>query len=459
MDSRKERQPEVVPASYQTFYDVLDDELAVSPVPQQPQPPQVANSGNYHTSDAAWESGYQPAACDSCGCGGHGCDVCYSYGGMVAPTAMACSSNCGPIVALLKRLQIRAEVPLYWRRDQGAPPLITTSPAGTDADLAGELGRATTDIIYGNGVLFDEATAGIRLTFSTWLTPDHCNALMFRYWNAGQLSESAQFNSSSFPILARPFFDTEPENAADQTQDAQLIAFPDELVGSMRVDNDSRVDGLELTFRRQLYQDRFNRLDWMTGYQHVRIEERLTIFSNSSVIGDAPGLQGASIAVTDMFETDNEFHGFFYGLMNTRRVACLKIESMFRLGMGNLRRTVDIAGRTTTTSDGVSATQNQGLLARNTNSIPFMDDTFIVIPEVGLNLAYQIRPGLDFNVGYNYMLIPKVGQAAQQIDFNGGNRLPVNLSDPLVGDLDPSLSFEERKYWLHSLGLGLQWNY
>ena len=104
---------------------------------------------------------------------------------------------------------------------------------------------------------------------------------------------------------------------------------------------------------------------------------------------------------------------------------------------------------------GISSTEAQGLLARNTNSQVFEDDTFVVIPELSFNFGYRIRPGLDFNVGYNYMVIPKVAQAAQQID----NDLAVNLSDPLVGALDPALDFTERRYWLHSLGLGFQLRY
>ena len=120
-----------------------------------------------------------------------------------------------------------------------------------------------------------------------------------------------------------------------------------------------------------------------------------------------------------------------------------------------MQRRVNISGSTTTTSGGVSNTENQGLLARNTNSQPFVDDTFIVIPELAVNLAYRIRPGLDFNLGYNYMVIPKVAQAAQQLDDD----LAVNLSDPLTGALDPALDFDERKFWLHSLGFGLQLRY
>ena len=66
-----------------------------------------------------------------------------------------------------------------------------------------------------------------------------------------------------------------------------------------------------------------------------------------------------------------------------------------------------------------------------------------------------MRRGIEFNVGYNYMLIPKVGQASRQIDQD----LAVNLSNPLTGSPDPALNFESRNYWLNSLGLGLQWNY
>ena len=53
------------------------------------------------------------------------------------------------------------------------------------------------------------------------------------------------------------------------------------------------------------------------------------------------------------------------------------------------------------------------------------------------------------------MLIPKIAQASRQLDKD----LAVNLSDPLVGSLDPQLDFEEREYWLNSLGLGLQMRY
>ncbi len=363
-------------------------------------------------------------------------------------------SGCAPLASLLSRLSVRAEVPMYWRRAAGPPPLVTTAQAGTPQAAAGELGEPNTRILIGNASLSDAAHAGFRITVGTWLRQDRYYGLLFRYWNAGDKNDTYNFNSNQNDILARPFLNT---TAGNGVQDTQLIAFPNQSTGNISVSTGSEVYGLNLMLRRLAYQDRFTRVDWLYGYQHVSIDETLSINSDTLVTGNQnPALIGASIAVRDRFATQNDFHGVTYGFMGNRDLGCLRLESMFRLGLGNLRRQANATGSTTTTSAaGVSATDAQGLLARNTNSQPFKDDTFTVLPEVGFNVAYRIRSGLDFNVGYNYMLVPKVLQAGQQIDKD----LAVNLSDPLTGSLDPQLDIEQRKYWLHSLGLGLQWNY
>jgi hypothetical protein len=348
-------------------------------------------------------------------------------------------------------MSVRAEVPLYWRRAMETPALVTTSPAGTDADLAGELGRATTQTLLG-GKLDEGVDAGIRLTFNLPLGNEDRFGLMFRYWNAGNHEEDFNFSSDQTSILARPFLDTSATTAVANTQ---LVAFPGDSIGSIAVNTASEVQGLDLTLKRLIYMDRFTRVDWLWGYQHVSIDERLGISSNTNVTGGLPGLQGNTIAVSDRFTTENDFNGMSYGLMSSRQIACWKMETMFRLGLGNLRRKVNIDGHTTTTANGASLTNPQGLLARSTNAQPFTDDTFVVLPEFGINFAGMIRPGLDFTIGYNYMLVPKVAQAGAQIN----NNLAVNLTDPLVGRLDPSLNFQERKYWINSLGFGLQLRY
>jgi hypothetical protein len=128
---------------------------------------------------------------------------------------------------------------------------------------------------------------------------------------------------------------------------------------------------------------------------------------------------------------------------------------MIRLGFGNLRREIQIAGSTQTTSAGTTNTLNEGLLARSTNSRSVIDNTFVIAPEAGINLAWALNPYMDFTIGYNYQMLPKVQQAGQLIDPD----LRVNLSDPLTGTLDPAFQIREGRYWVRTLGLGLQVRY
>jgi hypothetical protein len=352
----------------------------------------------------------------------------------------------------LCRLSIRAEVPLFWRRGQSTPPLVTTAPDGTDSDLAGELGQNTTQFLR-SGVYDNEVHAGVRISLSTWLDSCQQRGLMFRYWNAGTFEDNTVFNSDTIPILARPFFNTTVAGAF--ANDTQLIAFPGDSVGSIAIGTRSQVYGLDLVLRRLAYADRFTRFDWVYGYHHTLIGERLNIASQTTVTNNNQGLQGTSISLADNFQTRNRLHGFTAGFMSTRRVACFQWETMFRLTMGNLQREIEINGQTTTVSGGTTNTTTQGLLARDTNRRSFSDNTFVLSPEVGINLAYALNSNMDFSIGYNYLMVPKVAQASRQVNPN----LRVNLSDPLTGSQDPAFPFHTSRYWVRSLGLGLQVRY
>lgn len=383
----------------------------------------------------------------SSGCGDVGCDSCAgSYTGLAPSCISVGPPGRGLLQSLWCRMSVRAEVPLFWRRAAAPPALVTTSDAGTLIGDAGQLGLSTTDILLGDTRLNEDSNAGFRLTLATWLGQREEYGLMFRYWTAGDQDDEYSFGSNQFPILARPFFNTSIANAFEN--DALVVAFPGTSTGSIRVATTSSVEGLELSLKRLLYRDRFTRIDWLYGYQHASIDESIGISSTTSAS------TGEQLAISDNFSTENNFHGVSYGIAGTRHFSCWKLETMFRLGLGNLRRNVNVSGSTTATSTG-SVTTPQGLLARSTNSIAFEDDTFVVIPEVGINLAYQLRPGLDFTLGYNYMLVPKVAQASQQIN----DSLASNLSDPFSGSADPAFQFDERNFWLNSLGLGLQWRY
>jgi hypothetical protein len=357
----------------------------------------------------------------------------------------------GPLSRLLNCLSVRAEVPLFWRRGIGLPPLVTTATAGTPSNIAGQLGQSSTQILLGNSVVGQEAQAGVRITVGGWLDPTAYRGVMFRYTNAGDQTNDFNFTSTSTPILARPFNNI---TTGTSVPDTQLVAYPNDRTGNIQVSTRSEISGFDVAFRRLAYCDRFTRVDWLAGYQHNHISENLNIATNTTVVGGTPPLTGTSIAVSDSVTTNNNFNGGFLGVMSSRQFACWNFETMFRLGMGSLERQINMVGSTVTTSaTGSVTTEAQGLLVRNTNNQPFQDSTFIVVPEVGLNAGYSLTTNLDFLIGYNYLMLPKVAQPGRQLDTT------VNLSDPLTGALRPQLTLDTQKYWLHSLNLGMQWRY
>lgn len=421
----------------------------------------AANDGSYFDEDDVTSHTSHEAGC--CGPGGRVsagralsgcCDAGSGMGSCGGPANYGGGGffcGAGPLQSLLCRLSIRAEVPLFWRKGHSTPPLVTTSPIGTASDVAGQLGRNTTDILQG-GVFGQDVHAGFRVSVGTYLDPCQNYGVLFRYWNAGTRDDRNLFSSDDFPILARPFLNTSATPAA---QDTQLVAFPGDSVGNVAVEGRSQLYGLDLNLRRMWYADRFTRVDWLCGYQHTLIGERLAIGSETTVIGNVPPIQGSTISVSDRFRTENSFHGYTLGVLWNRRFACFQLENSLRLGLGNLRREAQIEGRTTTTSSGTSNTISEGLLARGTNSRTLIDNTFVISPEVGINLAWALNPNMDFTIGYNYLMVPKVIQAGDLID----PQLRVNLSDPLAGGLDPAFRIRESRYWVRTLGLGLQVRY
>ena len=130
---------------------------------------------------------------------------------------------------------------------------------------------------------------------------------------------------------------------------------------------------------------------------------------------------------------------------------------MFKLGLGNMNRYVGIDGdqRITVGSPPVTSVSDQGLLARATNNGMYQFDTFVVSPEANVTLGYRLTRRLEATVGYNYLLLPKVARADDQIDPNSAS----NLSDPLTGAARPLFQFTETNLGLHSLNYGLQYRY
>ena len=132
---------------------------------------------------------------------------------------------------------------------------------------------------------------------------------------------------------------------------------------------------------------------------------------------------------------------------------------MGKVGLGNMRQTVNINGQTIATpvGGGAASVTPQGLYALGTNIGSYTNDEFGILPEGKLNIAYQINNNWAVGAGYSFLYWNNVVTAGSTLDRN------LNLTQipgPLVGPAQPDFAFGQRRdFWAQGLNFTLQFAY
>ncbi|HEX5102900.1 MAG TPA: BBP7 family outer membrane beta-barrel protein [Pirellulaceae bacterium] len=347
-----------------------------------------------------------------------------------------------------------AEFLMWWGKGSHLPPLVTTNPQGTLQADAGRLDNPTTTVLFGNELVGEELQYGARLTFGLWLDPEHNVSAGGRVYGLGGDQEGFFANSAGDPILARPFF-----NALLGQQDALLVAFPGVVQGSITANYETdNFIGSEAFMTIMMERDCRRRVDLLLGYHFLRMDDSLTINSTSTVTevgGNLP--QGTTFNLTDIFRTQNEFHGGEIGFKGRMANGCWSLDGLAKVSLGAQRQQVAINGfGDVTIPPGGPVPLNGGFLALPTNIGTFERTRFVIIPEATLNLTYHFSPCLSAHVGYNIIWLSEAVTSGDQID------LALNLSQqagPLVGPARPAVLFHERDYWVQGINLGVNWDF
>ena len=117
-------------------------------------------------------------------------------------------------------------------------------------------------------------------------------------------------------------------------------------------------------------------------------------------------------------------------------------------------------GKTTTTVPGFSSVTNTGgLLALPSNIGHHISNNVAVIPQLGLNLSYQITPWLRANAGYTFLLWPQVVRAGDAVDMTV-NPNQLSPAKPLaVGPTVPVFTGGTSTFWAQGINAGLEFRF
>ncbi|WP_146525153.1 BBP7 family outer membrane beta-barrel protein [Novipirellula artificiosorum] len=353
------------------------------------------------------------------------------------------------------RLYWRAEY-LAWRADgMETPPLVTTSPAGTPQNQAGILGMSGTSVLFGGNEINNDIANGFRTRAGLWLTAQGTWGIEAEYFMLNGDNDSYSASGSGAPILARPFFDT-----TNDRQTAQLVSFPGLVNGSVAVGSDSDLKSFLINARASMLpiypticppDGAQDRVDWIIGYRYLELDDRLGVTENlESQVPSAPG----TIALSEAFETQNQFNGLQLGVVYQANFNRAWLESMLRVGVGNNKQKVSISGSTAITELGVTDTYSGGLLAQTSNIGTYERTDFSMVPEIGLTLGFRFTRCLHGTIGYSLIYFPNVVRAGDQIDTRVNPNLIPEPNLPISGSQHPAFSFVETDYWAQGLSLG-----
>jgi hypothetical protein len=369
---------------------------------------------------------------------------------------------------------LQADYLLWWTKSMDLPPLVTSATGNPLAQDAGVLGIPGTQVLYGDESIFQDSRNGGRFRLGRWLDMCHWRGFEVEYAFLESETETFSRTSTGNPILARPFFNTQRNE-----QDAELVAYPGVVSGALNIQSTTDFHTLAPRFRWNLRCQNFlphaangcgmcndcgdvmcrpagaYRVDFTLGYRYMNLDESLVI--GERLLSSA-GASTAAFDLTDTFRTDNEFHGVELGMVWDYYRGPWSLEFLSRFALGNNRRQVMINGVTSSTVQGAGFTDVGGLLALQSNIGTYEDDSFVVIPELGVNLGYQIAPSLQFIVGYTFIYWGDVVRPGDQIDL----RVNPNLLPPVVttaGSNSPAFAWNDTNYWAQGLNLGLDWRW
>jgi hypothetical protein len=366
-----------------------------------------------------------------------------------------------PFNPLRTRLYASGEYLLWWVQGQSVPVLATTS-APSDFGI---LGAPTTQVLFGGTQINGNSPfSGGRFTAGYWLDCNQSKALEITGFFLGTRSAGFSTNSSVNPVIGRPFFE-----ANNGQESAQLTSLPGVSTGVLTINAPTSLWGLAGNLRCLLCCGCNYRITVLAGFRNINLDESLTITENVVGLPTAPPpFTNQLITVRDSFSTQNHFYGGNLGADARWYWGRWSVDARAQVALGDTVQLLDISGTQhfipgVPMATGVTQNFTGGLLALPSNIGHFSHNAFSVVPEVGVNLGYQILPYLRGYIGYNFLYWSNVIRPGTSIDrvldVTQIPNFPLSPEPAPLPGRHPAPVFHEVGLWAQGLTFGLEFTY
>jgi hypothetical protein len=339
------------------------------------------------------------------------------------------------------RFYFANEYLLWWMRGNTLPPLVNASGPGPMA-LAPGLG---TETLFGGNSVGMDSHSGYRLRAGYWIDGDHTLGLEGSYFFLARSTDGFVFGSpTGIPVLGVPFI-----NAVTGAPSNLLVAAPGQPGGAM-AEVASRLWGYEINVRGNLWGGCNGHIDLIGGYRALGLDDGFNFGVTSSVPG-AP--LPTVVTLQDRLTTHSRFYGGQLGISGEYRRGRWSVDGTLKVALGDSHEQLVINGSNLVNGMGGAG----GLFAQPSNMRDDSRDRFSVVPEVTVNLGYQVTDHLRAYIGYNFLYWSNVARVGDQIPqrINPGQL----LSGPNNPPQAPVFAFRGTDFWVQGLTFGLEFRY
>jgi hypothetical protein len=385
-----------------------------------------------------------------------------------------CDSYCGiPLCSPPGRFWMRADALLWWTNGTHLPSLVTTNQT-----LPPSLTNPGTVVAFGDATYLNDGRGGVRTTLGGWLDRCHRWGIEADWFSLSGRSIDYSLDGISQlpPQVGRPFYNVSP---AGQAPDREVVVDPN-TSGTVSVHNADSFGSAGVTGRFNLScggcgacdtcgdpgcrgcgeescdlvdcsglcMD-YSRIDLLFGYRHYSYNDGLTIHESLDHV-----LTATHSEIHDNFMCRNEFNGVELGLSTELRHGRWSVNILTKMALGMSRQMTDITGSTVFTNQGGSIVYSEGVFAGRYNIGSYRSDQFVVIPQLGLELGYQMTTHTRAFIGYNLLYWGNVIKAGNQVDLNLDPRNFPGSTE--TGMQFPQFLNRTTAFWAQGINLGAE---
>jgi hypothetical protein len=367
---------------------------------------------------------------------------------------------------------------LWWVKGSQVPPLLTTSPPNGANGIDGTVPGAA--VLIGGEDLDTASRSGARFGLVYWLDDSASYGFDGRYFFTGIQTTTITVPSlqpdGTDLSLFRPFFAPNMftfNNVVLPGPFREQITANGVASGSFTARSTSYFWGAEANYRDCIFcwanGPSMFRADLLAGFRYLHLNEDLKLTEDAvrrSPSADFPDeIVGTRIVLFDQFSTTNNFYGGQIGtsLGYVRNRWTLDLRATVALGSNQQRLEIDGGQTRAPLAGGGTFTAVGGLLALPTNIGEYERNVFSVVPEVGVNVGYQVTDHWRAFVGYNFLYWSNVIRPGDQIDTTVDvtrvpRFVPPGANVPPDGPR-PAVLFQNTDFWAQGVNFGAEYRW